>query len=169
MNVKVLHDEQAIRTSIGELGAAIRRDAGEGEILIIGVLKRTTMFLADLVRQIPGSVRYEFIDVLTEVSDTETADALSINFLTHFQIQGQRVYLLKDIVSSGAIETYLLSQLRQKEPADLKLVAMLDRPGMRTTPLDVDYALFSVGEGTYVGYGLEYENQYGNLPYIGTV
>ena len=169
MRPEALYTEEQIEARVGEIASELRADAGEEEILVIGILKGTTVFMSDLIRHIPGSVRYEFIDVVTDISDTETAAALEINFLAHFPISNRKVYLLKDVVSTGVIETYLLSQLRQKSPKDLKLVALLDRPELRTVPLDVDWAAFTVGEGTYVGYGLELEHQYGNLPYLGTV
>ena len=169
MNIKVLHDEKEIADRVAEVARTIREDAGDEEILLIGVLKRTTVFLADLIRKIPGKVHYEFIDVVTDVSDTGTASALEISFLSHFLLEGRRVYLVKDVVSTCVIENNLLAQLREKGPSNLKLVAILDRPDLRTMPLDVEYALFAVGEGTFVGYGLEHENHLGNLPYIGTV
>jgi len=169
MTVKVLYSEQQIQKRVGEIGSAIREDAGEAGVVVIGILKGTTVFIADLIRQISGNVRYEFIDVMTDVSDTETAAALEINFLAHFPIAGQKVYLLKDVVSTGVIETYLLNQLRQKGPKSLNLIALLDRPELRTVPLEVDWAVFTVGDGTYVGYGLEHDHRYGNLPYLGVV
>jgi len=95
------------------------------------------------------------------------AEAVEIDFLSHFEIRDRQVYLLKDVVSTGVIETYLLGQLRQHGPADLKLVALLDRPALRTIDLKVDYAAFEVSEGAFVGYGLELEGQHGNLPFIG--
>lgn len=158
-----LHSDKEIASRVRKLGKRIRNDAGDGEILLIGILKGAAIFLADLLRAIPGDVHYEFIDVLRDVSDTETADALEIDFLTHFSIENRNVVLLKDVVSTGVIETYLIAQLRAKNPADLKLVALIDRPDMRTVPLEVDYALFSGAEGVFVGYGLEHQDRQGNL------
>jgi hypoxanthine phosphoribosyltransferase len=73
------------------------------------------------------------------------------------------------VVSTGVIETYLLAQLRQKNPASLKLVALINRPDARTVDLTVDFAAFEGGEGSYVGYGLEIEGRHGNLPYLALV
>jgi hypoxanthine phosphoribosyltransferase len=165
--VKVVFDEESIRKRIKETGAAIRRDAGEREVLLIGILKGASVFLADLLRAIPGRVHYEWVNVILGMSDTETAEATEIDFLTQFPIDGYRVYVLKDVVTSGVIESYLLTQLRQRSPESLKLVALIDCPEARTVELECDYTVFSSARGHFVGYGLESDRELGNLPYIG--
>lgn len=167
--MKQIFSSEEIASRVRELGTTIRRDAGDAEIVLIGVLKGASVFLSDLLRAIPGRVSYEFIDVVRDVSDTQTAEAMVIDFLTHFDIKKKNVYLLKDVVSTGIIETYLLTQLRQRGPAQLKLVALLDRPDLRTVSLDVDYSAFVVGSGTFVGYGLEHQGLNANLDGIATV
>jgi len=165
--IKVLFDEDSIRRRIKEVGAEIRRDAGEREVLLIGILKGSSVLLADLLRAISGRVHYEWVNVMLGVTDTETAEATEIDFLTQFPIDGYRVYVLKDIVTSGVIETYLLTQLRQRSPETLKLVALIDCPEARTVELACDFPVFSSQRGRFVGYGLESEREFGNLPYIG--
>lgn len=167
--MKVLFDKEQIARRIDELGAEIRRDAGEREIVLLAVLKGSAVFLADLLRALPGSVRFEFLDKVQDFADETIAEAMEIDFFNHADLRGKNVYLLKDIVSTGVIENYLLSQLRLSEPASLKLVALLDRPEARTVPLETDYAGFRVGDGKFVGYGLEQENSRGNLPYIASL
>jgi hypoxanthine phosphoribosyltransferase len=115
---------------------------------------------------IPGEVGYGFINVVRDVADTETAAAMEIDFLNWIDLAGRNVYLLKDVVSTGVIESYLLNQLRQKNPMSLRLVALLDRPDLRTVELECDYRVFKVDEGTFIGYGLELDGRHGNLPYI---
>ncbi len=159
-----------IASRIRALGSEIRRDAGGGEIFLLGVLKGTALFTADLLRAIPGEVSYAFIDVVRDAADNETADAIEIDFLSFTDIRGRNVYLLKDVVATGVIENYLLSQLRTHEPASLRLVALLDRPDSRTVDLPADYRLFTIEEdGTWAGYGLEQRSRFGNLPFIGRV
>ena len=165
--IKRAFSAKEIVKRVAALGARIRGDAGDDGVLLLGVLKGTSCFLADLMRAIPGDVGYGFIDVVREVADTETAAAMEIDFMNWIDIAGRNVYLLKDVVSTGVIENYLLTQLRQKNPASLRLVAMLDRPDLRTVELTADYHLFHVSEGNFVGYGLELDGRYGNLPYIG--
>lgn len=161
--MQVVWSEQQIARRVAELGQEIRADAGDGnEVLLVGVLKTAAVFLADLLRATPGPVHYEFLDKIEDLSDTMIADAKEIDFLSHFSMRGRRVYLLKDVVSTGVIEQWLLSQLRTKEPASLKLVALIDRPDLRTTALETDFRAFIASEGMFVGYGLEQRGHYGN-------
>jgi hypoxanthine phosphoribosyltransferase len=165
--IKRAFSAKAITRRVAALGARMRGDAGDDGIFLLGVLKGASLFLADLMRAIPGDVSYGFIDVVRDMADTETAAAMEIDFLNWIDIAGRNVYLLKDVVSTGVIESYLMTQLRQKNPASLRLVALLDRPDLRTVELTVDYHAFHVREGTFVGYGLELDGRWANLPYIG--
>jgi hypoxanthine phosphoribosyltransferase len=160
-------DEIAKR--LGELAAAIRSENGDDEVFLLGILKGAAVFLSDLLRALPGPASYGFIDVVRDIADTEIATALEIDFLSHTELANRNVYVLKDVVSTGIIENYLLTQLRLHNPASLKLVALLDRPGLRTVDLTADHRGFEVGDGIFVGYGLEQSGRWGNLPYIGKV
>ena len=157
---------EQISSRVVELGREIRNESGNEPVLLLAILKGTAVFLADLLRATAAPVSFDFIDVIRDVNDTDAADALEIDFLTHFDLRQKRVYLLKDVVSTGMIESYLINQLRPRQPRELKLVALLDRPDLRTNPLTVDYAAFVVKDGTFVGYGLEQEGRFGELPYI---
>lgn len=168
-NPKEKYSAAEIERRIHELAAEIRKDAGDSEILLIGILKGAAVFLTDLMRALPGPVRYEFIDVIRDIADTSVAEAMEIDFLTHFDMRGKQVYLMKDVVTTGVIENYLMTQLRQKNPAHLKLVALIDRPTQRTVEISVDFRAFQADEGTFVGYGLEMKGQWANLPWIGTI
>ncbi len=168
--IKKAFSEKQIASRIDKLGAAIRKDNGKGEVFLLGVLKGTSFFLAALMRAIPGDVTYGYIDVIRDMADTAVATAMEIDYLQWSDIAGKNVYLLKDVVSTGVIESYLLMQLRQKNPRTLKLVALVDRPELRTVALDVDYRAFEADHhGAFVGYGLELDGRHGNLPYIGRV
>jgi hypoxanthine phosphoribosyltransferase len=167
--VKKAFSADKIAKRVASLGKQIRKDAGDGQILLLGILKGASVFLADLMRAIPGEVNYGFIDVVREISDTETATALEIDFVSHVELAGQNVYLLKDVVSTGVIENYLLQQLRLHDPASVHLVALLDRPDLRTVDMECDYRAFKVADGSFVGYGLEIARKYANLPYIGKI
>jgi len=168
--VKKAFSDKQIARRIKKLGADIRKDAGKAEVFLLGVLKGASLFLADLMRAIPGEVSYGYINVIRDMADTETARAMEIDYLHWSDIAGKHVYLLKDVVSTGVIETYLLQQLRQKNPAELRLVALVDRPTLRTVALDVDYRAFEADHrGIFVGYGLELVGKHANLPYIGRV
>jgi hypoxanthine phosphoribosyltransferase len=157
----------AIAARVRELGAEIRRDAGDAEVFLLGILKGASLFLADLIRAVPGDVSYGFIDVVREGADTN--EALEIDFLSFTDIRGRNVYVLKDVVNTGVIENYLLSQLRLHEPAKLRLVALLDRLDARTVDVRTDFHAFTIEEGTFAGYGLEHERRFGNVPFLGRV
>lgn len=159
---------EQIASRVRDLGGEIRRDAGDAEVFLLGILKGTALFLADLLRATPGDATFAFIDVVRDAADQPIADAVEIDFLSFNDIRGRHVYLLKDVVHSGIIENYLFSQLRTHEPASLRLVALLDRPNSRTVDVRTDFRAFSIDEdGTWVGYGLEQMRRFGNLPYIG--
>jgi hypoxanthine phosphoribosyltransferase len=164
--MKPVATEEEIAARIAELGAQLRKDAGDAEIVFLCVLKGACVFLSDLLRRTPGKVRYEFIDKVQDFADNTIADAMEIDFFGHADIRGKNVYLLKDVVTSGVIDSYLLTQLRSREPASLCLVALLDRPEARTVELDCMYAAFTVSDGTFVGYGLDQQGEHSNLPYI---
>jgi hypoxanthine phosphoribosyltransferase len=167
ISARTRFSQNEIAQRIAELGKTIRRDAGDGEIVLIGILKGSSVFLADLLRAIPGDVRYHFVDVVREQGSED--QPMDINFLTHFGMEGKQIYLLKDIVATGVIESYLINQFRLKSPSEIRLVALLDRPSSRRVLLRVDYRAFEVEDGTFVGYGLEHQGQFENLPYIGTL
>ena len=168
--VKKAFSDKQIARRVAKLGAEIRKDAGKAEVFLLGVLKGASFFLADLMRAIPGEVSYGYINVIREMADTETASAMEIDYLHWSDIASKHVYLLKDVVSTGVIETYLLQQLRQKNPSELRLVALVDRPALRTVELEVDYRAFEADHrGIFVGYGLELTGKHANLPYIGRV
>ena len=166
-NITPVFTEEEIRNRIRELGAAIRADAGAEEVFLLGILKGTSCFTADLLRAVPGEVSYGFIDVIRDAADT--TDAMEIDFHRDTDIRARRVYVLKDVVATGVIESYLLSQLRLHNPSTLRLVALLDRPEARTSDITTDFQAFTIAGGVYAGYGLEHERRFGNLPWIGRV
>jgi hypoxanthine phosphoribosyltransferase len=168
--ISPLFSADAIAGRVRDLGAAIRQDAPDNtDVFLLGILKGASLFLADLLRAIPGNVSYGFIDVIRDSAD-DVADALEIDFLSFTDIRARNVYVLKDVVTTGIIENYLLGQLRMHQPASLRLVALLDKPEARTIDIKTDFHAFTIDDGaTYVGYGLEQSGQFGNLPYIGRV
>ncbi len=165
--IEPLFTADAIAARVRELGAAIRADAGDSEVFLLGILKGASLFLADLIRAVPGEVSYGFIDVVRDGADTN--EALEIDFLSFTDIRGRNVYVLKDVVNTGVIENYLLSQLRLHEPAKLRLVALLDRTDARTVDIRTDFHAFTIEDGTFAGYGLEHERRFGNVPFLGRV
>ena len=168
-DITPVYSAEAIAARIRELGVEIRNDTGDGEVFLLGILKGASCFLSDLMRAVPGEVSYGFIDVVREAADNQIADALEIDFLSYTDIRDRSVYVLKDVVNTGVIENYLLSQLRMHGPASLRLVALLDRPDVRTVDVTADFAAFTISDGIFAGYGLEHERRFGNLPWIGRI
>ncbi len=167
--IRPLYSAETIAARVRELAADIRRDSGNEEVFFLCILKGASVFLADLLRAVTGDVSYGFIDVIRDAEDNSTADALEIDFLSFTDIRGRHVFVLKDVVNTGIIENYLLSQLRQHAPATLRLVALLDRPDARTVDVKTDFSAFTITDGTFAGYGLEHERRFGNLPFIGRI
>jgi hypoxanthine phosphoribosyltransferase len=168
-NITPVFSAEEIAARVSAIAADIRRDAGDAEVFLLCILKGASVFLADLLRSVTGEVSYGFIDVIRDAEDNHTADALEIDFLSFTDIRGRHVFVLKDVVNTGIIENYLLNQLRQHAPATLRLAALLDRTDARTVDVTTDYSAFTVGEGTFAGYGLEHDRRFGNLPYVGSV
>lgn len=164
-----VYSAEAIADRVRELGGEIRGSLGDAEVFLLAILKGASCFLADLMRSIPGRVSYGFIDVIRDASDNTVADAIEIDFLSYTDIRDRHVYVLKDVVNTGVIENYLLSQLRLHGPATLRLVALLDRPDVRTVDVTTDFRAFTVTDGVFAGYGLEHDRRFGNLPWIGRV
>jgi hypoxanthine phosphoribosyltransferase len=167
--IEQLFSAEEISRRVDAIGGAIRAEAGNGEVFLLGILKGASVFLSDLLRAIDGEVTYGFIDVVRDEADTGVASALEIDFVSYTNISGRDVYVIKDIVSTGVIENYLLAQLRLHDPKSLHLVTLLDRPSLRTVDITVDFKAFETDGGSYVGYGLELEAHHGNLPFIGRI
>ena len=165
--IRPVYDADEIAGRVQALAAEIRGEVGEGEVFLLGILKGSSCFLADLMRCLSGDVSYSFIDVVRDAADEN--NALEIDFLSFTDIRGRDVYVLKDVVTTGIIENYLLGQLRMHQPKRIRLVALLDRPDARTVDMKTDFRLFTITDGTFVGYGLEMGSRYGNLPYIARV
>jgi hypoxanthine phosphoribosyltransferase len=169
VNITPVFSAEAIAARVRELANEIRSDAGDSEVFLLGILKGGAVFLSDLLREIEGDVSYGFIDVVRDSADAHGTDALEIDFLSFTDIRGRNVYVIKDVVNTGIIENYLLSQLRIHAPARIRLVALLDRKDARKVDVHADFSAFPIEDGTFAGYGLEHERRFANLPYIGTV
>jgi len=167
--VSLAHDERyaagEIARRVQGIGNRIAGDYPNGDLVLIAVLKGAGFFVADLARAIDRTVRVEYIDVIRG-DDEEIVD---FHFVTKFPVKGKDLIILKDVVRSGIIETYLLNQLREEGPRSVRYACVVDRPQERKSSLVVDYVLFPSEEGILVGYGMEFRGEGGNLPYIAQV
>jgi len=155
-----------IARRVQDVGGRITNDYPDGQLLLIGVLKGAGIFLADLARTIPRPLRIEYIDVIKGGNEDEIID---FQFVTSFPVKGMDLIVLKDVIRSGVIETYLMTQLREEGPRSIRFASLVDRPQERKSSLYVDYVLFPSEEGVLVGYGMEYKGEGGNFPFIAQV
>jgi hypoxanthine phosphoribosyltransferase len=155
-----------IARRVADIGQRITNDYPDGQLLLIAVLKGAGVFMADLARSIPRPLRMEYIDVIRGGNEDEIMD---FQFVTSFPVKGMDLIVLKDVIRSGVIETYLLNQLREEGPRSIRFASLVDRPQERKSSLFVDYVLFPSEEGVLVGYGMEYKGEGGNLPFIAQV
>jgi len=163
-SIDLVFDADEIAHRVSELGKTINDELASEDPLMLSILGGSMIFLADLARAIENPVRFEVI----QVGATKEAGVMEIRYPMPLAVRGQSLLLLKDVVVSGVVESYLASQLRGQGAREVRFVALLDRPSERKTDFDPNYRLFSVEEeGTYVGYGLKQNGRWGNLPYIG--
>jgi hypoxanthine phosphoribosyltransferase len=152
----------AIAARVAELGAQISADYGERPLVLVGVLKGSFLFLADLIRHIRCPVRIEFIGVRS-YAGTSTSGEVQLTMDLDKPIEGEDVLLVEDIVDTGLTLNYLRQMLAQRGPASLRIVALLDKPSRRRIEVQADYVGFRIEDRFVVGYGLDFEQRYRNL------
>jgi hypoxanthine phosphoribosyltransferase len=153
----------AIAARIAAVGQAIGADHAGKELVLVAMLKGATVLLADLLRAIDSPVRFELVNVTRKGEGI--ADAIDLTYATHVNLKGVNALILKDICHSGVTENYLITHLAQQHPATLDVVALVDRPLLRRVAVEPRYVVLpGVPEGRLVGYGMEYQGRWGNLP-----
>lgn len=168
--IEPLYDAQALRGRVTELGRLVDQEVGGEDPVLLALVGGSVIFFADFVRAIGRPVRYELIHVDYSGDAGDGDGMLSIQYPIPVEIDGQSVLLVKDVVTSGIIESYLDQQLRERGARDVRVVALIDRPAERKTALEVDYLAFSTDRaGVLVGYGLKHGGRWGNLPYLGVL
>ena len=163
----ILYNEDDLRQCIQNIADEINRDYDGKEICAVCTLKGATLFYADLVRAIKVPVSFDFIAASSYGNGTTSSGEVKIRKDLDESIEGKHVIIVEDIVDSGRTLKALLKKLKERNPASIKLCALLDKPEGRAVQLDVDYVGFKVPNEFIVGYGLDYAGKYRNLPYIG--
>ncbi len=167
--IRVLVDEESVDKRIAELGAQISKDYEGKEVHLICVLKGGVFFMCELAKRITVPVSMDFMSVSSYGNDTKSSGVVKIVKDLDETIKGKDVLVVEDIVDSGRTLSYLLDNLKSRQPASLRLCTLLDKPERRVIPVDVDYTGFQIPDEFVVGYGLDYAQKYRNLPYIGVV
>ena len=154
---------------MAELGAQITEDYDGKDLIVVGVLKGAFIVMADLARHIDLPVEFDFMAVSSYGAATKTSGVVRILKDLDTEIAGRHVLIIEDIIDSGLTLNYLLKSLTVRQPASIEIATLLLKEGIQRVPIDVKYVAFSIGPEFVVGYGLDYDQKYRNLPYIGVL
>jgi hypoxanthine phosphoribosyltransferase len=155
-----------IDVKLAEMGAAITRDYEGKDLLMVGVLKGAFVVMADLARHVHLPVEFDFMAVSSYGSATKTSGVVRILKDLDHEIAGKHVLIVEDIIDSGLTLHYLLRNLKVRQPASLGVAALLIKDGIERPPLEVQYEGFHIPPEFVIGYGLDFEGKYRNLPYV---
>ncbi len=165
----VLLNAQTIKRRVRSLGKEITRDYKCRSPILIGVLRGAAVFLSDLIRHISLELEVDFIALSSYGSATETSGQVQLVKDLESSIDGRDVILVEDIVDTGLTLNYLVSNLKTRNPASLSVCVLLSKPSRRKVEINIDYLGFEVPDSFVVGYGLDFDQQFRNLPYIGVL
>lgn len=164
---EVLLSEEAIQQKVKELGEILSKDYKDKKPLLVCVLKGAILFMSDLVRSMNIPVELDFMAVSSYGASTESSGVVRILKDLDTNIQGRDIIIVEDIIDSGLTLSYLIDLLNRRNVNSIKIVTLLDKPHRRTVKLVPDYRGFTVPDEFVVGYGLDFDEKYRNLPYIG--
>lgn len=168
-NPRILFSSQEIEATVKKLAAEIRNDYQDKSPLLIGALKGSFMFMADLIRLLDFPLEVEFIRLSSYGRSKESSGKIKVVQGLRSEVRNRDVLVIEDIVDTGLTITFLMDYLRKKKPASLKLCALTDKPSRRQIPITIDYLGFTVLDKFLVGYGLDWDEKFRNLPDICTL
>lgn len=166
---EILLSEEELQARVRELGAQITRDYAGKTPFFLGVLKGCYVFMADLVRSVDLHCSMDFMAVSSYGRGTSSTGAVRITKDLSRDIESKDVIIVEDILDSGTTLSYLKKYLANRKPASIRIVTLLDKPARRKTDIKADYSGFTVPDEFVVGYGLDFAEDYRNLPYIGVL
>ncbi len=166
---KVLITAEELQARVTELGAQISTDYTGKEPLLVGVLRGVFVFMADLVRAITIPIGVDFIGITSYGSPTQTQGAVRFTKDLETSIEGRHVLFVEDVINTGFSLRYILRSLETRDPASLRVCVLFDKPRTRLFDLDVAYTGFVLPDKFVVGYGLDYDERYRNLPFVGAL
>ena len=164
---RVLLSEEQLRQRVRELGEEISKEYADKEILMIGVLRGAVMFMADLARAITVPVMIDFMAVSSYGTSTSSSGIVRILKDLDEEVAGKHVLIVEDIIDSGLTLSYLVDNIKSRQPASVRICTLLNKPERRKVDLEVNYNGFVVPDEFVVGYGLDYAEKYRNVPFIG--
>ena len=163
---KPILTQEEVRTRVRELGRQITLDYAQKDLLLIGILKGAFAFYADLARAIGLPLRVDFLVAFSNDKKMKMTEDMSILSALTEEITGRDVLLVEDIVDSGRTVQYLKQMFSRRQPKSLKVCALLNKPERRAVEVTVDYVGFDIPNKFVIGYGLDYQQKYRNLPYL---
>jgi hypoxanthine phosphoribosyltransferase len=166
---EVLLTEEQLQTRVAELGAQLSSDYADRSPVLVSVLKGSIIFLADLIRATPIPLAVDLMEVSSYGSGTETSGQVRILKDLSSSIQDRDVIVVEDIIDTGLTLNYLLRYLGERHPASIRICCLLDKPARRLADIEIDYRGFTIPDRFVVGYGLDYDERYRNLPYVGVL
>ena len=167
--IRVLLTEEEVDKKIQEIGEQISRDYAGEQVHLVCVLRGGAFFMCELAKIITIPVSLDFMSVSSYGGDTKSSGVVKIVKDLDDSLAGKNVIVVEDIVDSGRTLSYLLEMLQDRGPKSMRLCTLLDKPERRVVDVKVDYTGFKIPDEFVVGYGLDYDQKYRNLPYIGVV
>ena len=165
---RILISEEEIQKKVAEMGKKISQDFRDKDPLFVGVLKGCFIFMADLMRYVDIRCSMDFM-AFSSYSGTSSTGAVKINKDLSEDIEGRHVIIVEDILDSGVTLSYLKQYLMVRKPASISIATLMDKPARRKADVYADYSCFEIPDAFVVGYGLDYNERYRNLPYIGVL
>jgi len=166
--IKVLINEEQISQRLDELANRLMEEYKGKDLMFLCILKGSVFFTVELAKRIKNNIQFEFIEV-SSYENNESTGKIKLNKDITGSIEGKHVIIIEDIVDTGRTLCFLKEYLLQKNPASLKICALLDKPSRRIVPVEADYIGFSIENKFVLGYGLDDEQNYRNLNYIGYI
>lgn len=166
---RVLIGAEEIGAKLEEMGAAISADYEGRDLLVVGVLKGAFIVMADLARHIHIPVQFDFMAVSSYGAATKSSGVVRILKDLDDEIEGRNVLIVEDIIDSGLTLQYLIRNLKVRQPASIELAALLIKDGVERPDIPIKYEGFHIPPEFVIGYGLDYEGFYRNLPYVGVM
>ena len=162
----LLYSKTDIADRVGELARDISRDYSDKELVVIGILKGAFVFLADLVRSLTVPVTIDFLGLSSYGLGSQSSRRMTVTKDFQIPIRGKHVLVVEDILDSGLSVEFALKMIREREPASLRLCALVDKRELRIVPVAADYVGFGLDRGFVVGYGMDYAECYRHMPEI---
>jgi len=166
---EILLSEEQLRQRIAELGAQLAVDYAGRTPILVSVLKGSIIFLADLIRSTPIPLSLDLMEVSSYGSGTETSGQVRILKDLSSSIEGRDVVVVEDIIDTGLTLNYLLRYLGERHPSSIRICCLLDKPARRLADIEIAYRGFTIPDRFVVGYGLDYDERYRNLPFVGVL